>query len=149
MSELPTEPIYAGEHTRNLDAKGRVTVPSRWRFVGDDRDVFLAWFNKEDGCIAVFPPAKTQQVREKMRDIPYGDKRGRQFRRLFAASNQFGCDAQGRIKLDQRLIDAAGIGKELVLEGQGDTFSIWSAERYNAYTTEDFDVLQAMSDFGI
>lgn len=150
MSELSAEPMYAGEFSRNLDAKNRVAVPSRWRFEGDDRDVFLAWYNKKDACVTVFPPAKTLLLREKLKNLKTGnDKARRLIRELFGKASQFGCDAQGRIKLDDRLVDSAGIDKTATLVGNGDHFEIWSSDRYTALEEEEFDVLDAMDELDI
>ena len=36
------KPYYVGSFRHNLDAKNRLTIPSKWRFAGDDGDVYLA-----------------------------------------------------------------------------------------------------------
>ncbi len=145
----PQDPFYVGEFRHNLDPKNRITVPSKWRFSGDDVDGHVAWVHPE-GYIAVYPPRKIKEFRERIMRIPEGDKRGQRIlRRLFGKATRFGCDSQGRIKLGDMMVKDAGIHKAVVLVGLGETFNIWSAERFERQDEEDFDLLEAMSDFGI
>jgi MraZ protein len=34
--------LYVGEYQHTLDDKHRLTIPSKWRFDGDEEDVYLA-----------------------------------------------------------------------------------------------------------
>ena len=149
MGVVATEPFYVGKFRHTLDAKNRVTIPSKWRFYGDDADIYVGWAHPE-GHIAVYPPRKIEEFREKIRVIAESDRKGQQIlRRLFGEAHQFGCDSQGRIKLDQSLVGTAGLSKRVVLVGLGETFNLWSAERYEEQVSEEFDLLSAMRDFGI
>ena len=149
MSIGETEPFYVGEFRHNLDAKNRVTVPAKWRFHGDEADIYVAWAHPEH-YIAVYPPAKIEEFREKIRRIQESDPRGQRIlRQLFGKAFQFGCDSQGRIKLSDHLVQQSGIRKEVVLVGLGETFNLWSAEGYTEDEGEAFDLLEAMREFGI
>ena len=143
------DPFYVGEFRHNLDPKNRITVPAKWRFSGDDVDGYVAWVHPE-GYIAVYPPRKIKEFRERIVSIAESDKRGQRILwRLFGKADRFGCDTQGRIKLSDKMVKDAGIRKAVMLVGLGETFNIWSAERFARQDEEDFDLLEAMSDFGI
>ena len=143
------EPFYVGEFRHNLDAKNRVTIPAKWRFHGDEDDIYVAWAHPEH-YIAVYPPGKIEEFREKIRRIQESDPLGQRIlRQLFGKAFQFGCDRQGRIKLSDHLVAQAGILKAVVLVGLGETFNLWGAERYTDYEEEAFDLLGAMREFGI
>lgn len=149
MEEMDQDPLYLGEYRHNLDAKNRVTIPAKWRFRGDDTDVYMAWVHPE-GYVSVCPPARISEFRKKMRSIPESDTQGQRImRRLFGRASQFGCDRQGRIKLESRMVSAVGLEKKLVLVGLGETFNIWSADRFVSQDEEEFDLLEAMKAFGI
>ena len=149
MGAAESEPFYVGKFRHALDAKNRVTIPSKWRFYGDDAANYVGWAHPE-GYVAVYPPRKIREFREKMRVIAESDRKGQQtLRRLFGEAHQFGCDTQGRIKLDQSLVLSAGLSKRVMLVGLGETFNLWSAERYQEQESEEFDLLSAMRDFGI
>lgn len=141
--------LYVGTFRHNLDAKLRVTIPSKWRFKGDQEDSYLAWPHPE-GYIAVYPPRMIERFRQRMEDVKASDSQGQKImRNLFGKAHWFGCDNQGRIKLDEKLVQHAGIEKTAALVGVGETFNVWAAERFEAQDEEDFDLLQAMKDFGI
>ncbi len=149
MSQFDTKPFYVGNYRHRLDAKNRVTIPSKWRFRGDDADIYLAWAHP-DGFVAVYPPAKVEIFREKIKDIPDSDPRGQKIlRHLFGRAHQFGCDRQGRVKIPDDLVKRTGLTKDVTLVGQGETFNLWSAQRYEVVDKEEFDLMAAMRDFGI
>lgn len=125
--------FFVGEFRHQMDSKGRLTIPSKWRFRGDEADVFLGLPNAALGCITVYPPKMIAQLEERVSKISIGDIEGQQILAQVAAyAHSFGCDKQGRINLNDRLIDHAGIEKEAVLLGSFATFSIWSPERFAA-----------------
>ncbi len=122
--------FYVGEYFHNLDAKGRLTIPSKWRFRGDEADVYLGLPNPQ-GCITVYPPRMIAKLEEQVSQISLGDLEGQAvLMDLSSMAQSFGCDKSGRIMLNERLIRHAGIEKEAVLLGTFSTFTIWSAERY-------------------
>ncbi len=149
MSHCDTEPFYVGNYRHRLDAKNRVTIPSKWRFRGDDADIYLAWAHP-DGYVAVYPPRKVEEFRQKIRNISESDPRGQRIlRQLFGRAQQFGCDRQGRVKIPDDLVERTRLTKDVALVGLGETFNLWSAQRYEEMEKEDFDLLAAMRDFGI
>ena len=149
MSPSDQDPFYVGEFRHNLDPKSRVTIPAKWRFAGDEVDGYVAWVHPEK-FIAVYPPSKIREFREKIKGIAESDPNGQRIlRRLFGKANRFSCDSQGRIKLSDEMVLNAGIRKSVMLVGLGETFNIWSAESFHKQDEEDFDLMKAMSKFGI
>ncbi len=149
MNHYEIEPFYVGNYRHRLDAKNRVTIPSKWRFRGDDADIYLAWAHPE-GFVAVYPPGKVEEFRQKIRNISESDPLGQRIlRQLFGRAHQFGCDGQGRVKIPDDLVERTGLTKDVALVGLGETFNLWSAQRYEVVEKEDFDLLAAMRDFGI
>lgn len=125
--------IYTGEYRHNRDAKGRLTVPSKWRGNGDDEE-YLALPNPTNGCITVYPPARAAKFLERMSEIDLADAEQQEaLIELSSMAQSFSYDSQGRISLDEHLLEFAGIeGKEVVLQGNFGTFSIWSKDVYEA-----------------
>lgn len=129
--------LFVGEYRHNFDAKHRVTVPAKWRFTGDQEDVFLALPNPS-GCITVYPPKMVAKLEEKVAEVSLGDKKAQKaLTKLFSKADHFGCDKQGRIHVNDRLIEHSGVSKEAVLVGNFATFSIWNPDRYEAYLASD------------
>lgn len=129
--------LYAGEFRHNLDSKRRLTVPSKWRAVGDEAQTFLA-FPDPAGCVTVYPPAMVNQLKEKISSISIGDKKGRRaVTKLLASADSFSFDKSGRININDRLFQHAEIDKEVVLVGTVNYFQLWSPEKFEAYMAAD------------
>lgn len=129
--------LYVGEYRHTLDDKARLTIPSKWRFSGDEEDVYLALPNPS-GCITIYPPKMVAKLNAKVSEVSLGNRKAQKaLTRLFSQADHFGCDKQGRIKLSEKLASHAGLTKECVLVGSFATFSLWNPERYSAYLEED------------
>ena len=146
------ENVYAGEFRHNLDAKKRLTIPSKWRPEKDDSRQYLA-FPDPNGCITVYPPEMVAKLKEKLSDVGMSNKVGqRAITRLFGASDTFTIDGSGRINLTDRLCSHSGIEKACVLVGTLTKFSVWNPERYEIYTTpneDEGDIADILGDLGV
>jgi MraZ protein len=146
--------IFVGEFRHNLDDKNRVTVPSKWRFSGDDEDVFLALPNPI-GCISIYPPKMVAKLKEKVESVSLGNKKGQKaLAKLFSKADYFGCDKSGRITLNEKLISHAGLTKESNLVGNFATFNIWNPERYAQYLDSndedpDDEISKILTELGV
>ena len=121
--------IYVGKYEHSVDGKGRLTIPSKWRFRGDDREVYLAMPNPS-GFITVYPPPMIERLKEKVSEVGMAEENQDDLMDLFAQSDSFGCDKQGRINLSERLRAHASIEREAILVGNLSSFVIWSSQRY-------------------
>ncbi len=124
-------PLFVGKHQRNLDSKNRLTIPSKWRFDGDEEDVFLA-LPDPSGSIVVLPPKQVEKLFLEIEEQKLSDEDAQTLQdKLFSQAVSFGCDKQGRINLPEELLAHANISKEAVLVGRMTTFRIWSPERWD------------------
>ena len=133
--------FYVGEFAHSVDAKGRLTMPSKWRFQGDDADVYLALPNP-GGFITVYPPKMIDRFEESVSKISLGDAEGQKLiTQLGSMAHSFGCDKQGRINLNDKLMAHASIGKKAILVGNFSYFSIHSADQYEGADINDPDLM--------
>lgn len=148
MTSLP-KTLYVGSFRHNLDAKNRLTIPSKWRFQGDQEDVYLA-FPHTQGCIMVLPPAAVERLYEKVNEINLGNEEGQDLlNRIFSEAHQMGCDKQGRMSLPENLLAKAGIEKEALLVGTMTKFGIWNPDRWeNRHQGDDRKVGDLMTRLG-
>ncbi|HAV14666.1 MAG TPA: mraZ [Opitutae bacterium] len=125
--------LFVGTHHHNMDDKGRLTIPSAWRPEADsDQNSFLALPNPA-GYVTVYPPKMIAQLEERISQISLGDTEGQKaVEALMSMAHSFACDKQGRINLNDKLVQHAKIEKGAVLLGKLSTFSIYSEEIYNA-----------------
>ena len=142
-------PFFAGKYTHTLDAKGRVTIPSKWRIPGGE-NTYLALPNP-NGYIDVYPPKMVARLEEIVASIKLSDhEKQTKAMELFSQADSFGCDKQGRINLGESLRAHAGIGGKAVFTGSLRHFSIWSEERYDEReSSKPLNGFDAMSELGL
>ena len=103
-----------GTYDHSIDAKGRVIVPAKFREeLGDSFVVTLGL----DGCLFVYPQEDWEDFVKQLRELP-GSKEARKLQRYFmAGAASCELDKQGRVLIDQKLREHAGLDKEVVLAG--------------------------------
>jgi MraZ protein len=141
--------FFVGEFLHALDAKGRVTIPSKWRISGGD-NTYLALPNP-NGYITVYPPKMIERLEAKVAEANLSDVRAQSlFMELFSKAHSFGCDKQGRINLSDKLLEHAGVKGKAVLVGNFSAFSIWSESRYSGrQETDERNIFDAMRELGL
>jgi len=148
MSESGTT-FFVGEVTHALDPKGRLTIPSKWRISGGE-STYLAIPNP-GGYITVYPPKMVARLEEKVAEASFSDTRTQALlMELFSKAHSFGCDKQGRINLNDKLLEHAGIKKKAVLVGNFSAFAIWSEDQYSKRESADQrNIFDAMRELGL
>ena len=140
---------FVGEFVHALDSKGRVTIPSKWRISGGD-NTYLALPNP-GGYMTVYPPKMVSRLEEKVSTASLSDARAQSLlMELFSKAHSFGCDKQGRINLNDKLLEHAGISGKAVLVGNFSAFAIWSEDRYGKREAADErNIFDAMRELGL
>lgn len=146
--------VFRGEYQHNIDEKGRIIFPSRFReqFADehDNRMVITKW----DGYLMVFPFDEWRIIEEKVSHQSILRKEIRSFQRFFM-SGAVDCnlDGQGRVLIPPALRDYAKLEKEIVLLGMIKVVEIWSKDRLDeAMKKAGDDIAQFsnyMADLGI
>jgi MraZ protein len=122
--------FYTGLFRHTLDDKGRLTIPSAWRYAHEEQDTFLATPHP-DGYIAVLPPAEVAKLHDKFSALKLSDASAQAFAaRFFSQTQSFSFDKAGRIGLSPDLLKHAGIAKDAVLAGSLTKFNIYSPSRW-------------------
>jgi len=145
--------VFVGEFLHQMDAKNRLCIPSKWRFSGDNEDVYLALPNPI-GCITIYPPKMVERLEGKVSEVSLGDIKGQKvLAKLFSQADTFGCDKQGRITLSEKLVKHAHLEKNALLIGSYVTFNIWEPDKYKAYlessNTEENEMSQLLQQLGL
>ena len=118
--------MLTGEYQHNMDLKGRVTVPSKFR--EDLGDKFYVCKGL-DGCLFLLSQAQWDKLVEKVSAIPLAQGKGIQ-RYFFSGAAEVEPDKQGRILLPPNLREHADLGKEVVVIGVGDYVELWEPDRW-------------------
>lgn len=122
--------MFLGEYEHSIDAKGRLTIPSKFR---DDlaRGVVVTRGFAQN--LVAYPIDEWKQLAEKIRSKPVSDQRMMQFRRrLFSGAADLTPDKQGRILIPNNLRNFAKIETDVVIVGNFDFLEIWQSEAWEA-----------------
>lgn len=116
--------MFLGRFAHNLDTKGRLAVPARFRASLEEGVVVTRGM---DRCVAAYPMHVWEELAGKISSLPMTDPNARQFRRMvFAEAANLALDSQGRIVVPPELREYAGIDREAVIIGVHTSFEIWS-----------------------
>ena len=122
--------IYSGRFGHTLDDKNRLTIPSLWRWAHTDTETCLA-IPHPDSYIAVLPPARVTKLLTQVSEMKISDREAQAVKaKIFSEALSFTFDKQGRFGISPDLLRHAGIAKDAVLSGMGDTFNILSPARW-------------------
>jgi MraZ protein len=120
--------MFLGSHEHNLDSKGRIIMPSRFRGKLEDGVVMVLWFEE---CVAVFPKREFERLAERVEALPEGSKEGRLMTRiLFGHAYEAVPDRQGRLTVPPKLRQLAGLEREVVAVGVKNRVEIWDRARW-------------------
>jgi MraZ protein len=121
--------VFLGEYEHNMDDKGRLAIPSRFREALGEGLVVTRGF---DRCLMCFPKPTFENLAEQVSSLSLGQEDARQMRRLiFSGASDASLDKQGRILIPQNLRQYAFLGDQVVVAGLNTHFEIWSTERWN------------------
>lgn len=122
--------MFLGRHSHNLDEKGRLALPARYRDELRDGVVITRGF---DNCLLVYPMAAWAPLAERVSALSIGDPDVRLLRRmLFANATDLMLDRQGRILVPAELRAHAGLDREAIVVGMHSFIEIWSPDGWAA-----------------
>ncbi|PTO38481.1 cell division/cell wall cluster transcriptional repressor MraZ [Enterococcus mundtii] len=143
--------MLMGEFRHNIDAKGRLIVPSKLREELGEQFVLTRGL---DGCLFGYPMSEWNELEAKLNDMPLAKKDARTFVRFFySAATECELDKQGRINIPNTLRNYATITKECVIVGVSNRIEIWDETKWQEFSEaaeENFDeIAENMIDFGL
>ena len=122
--------MFLGQFQHNLDEKGRLMIPARYRELLAAGAFVTHGF---DNCLMVMTDVYFKQVYDRINAMNIADTSARLLRRLIL-SNAYSVevDKVGRILLPQNLRQAIALESEAILAGQGEYFEVWTPAEWNA-----------------
>ena len=115
--------MLMGEYQHNIDAKGRLIVPSKFREELGEKFVVTRGM---DGCLFGYPLNEWSQLEAKLQEMPLAKKDARTFVRFFySAATECEIDKQGRINIPANLRTHASLEKGCVVIGVSNRIEIW------------------------
>lgn len=123
--------MFLGRFSHNLDEKGRMTIPARFRELLAAGNAYV--MQGLDKNLMVLPQPTFEALSAHIDKMNMTDPDARMLRRLFySTAAPVELDRAGRILLPQFLRDAAGLQDAVMVSGMGRYFEIWSLERWES-----------------
>lgn len=143
--------MFMGEFQHNVDTKGRIIVPSKFREELGENFVLTRGLDK---CLFAYPMNEWKILEEKLKQLPLTKKDARAFTRFFfSGAVECEVDKQGRINIPQPLRRYADLEKECVVIGVSNRVEFWSDTNWEDYfnaSEESFaDIAENLMDFDI
>ncbi|SUO97244.1 division/cell wall cluster transcriptional repressor MraZ [Suttonella ornithocola] len=151
--------MFRGIYEISLDAKGRLSVPSKLRTIleeeSDGQVVLTADLDKN---LLIYLLSDWQKASAKLEKLSSIETRARNIKRLYLGH---ACDCEldttGRILIPPMLRKFAGLDKKVVLTGMGNKLELWDQQRWDSQNTlamemlsaEDFDFGQSLEELSI
>jgi len=133
--------VYFGETAINLDAKGRLAIPMRYREAIQEQcggRLVLTYSAFDSGALYLYPEQEWERVRDEVMGLSTFNPGHRSLqRKLVGSASAVEPDGNGRIQLPQTLRQVAGLEKRVVLLGMGSRFEIWNETILNQKRTEE------------
>jgi MraZ protein len=137
--------LFRGISSINLDDKGRIAIPTRYREELQEccerQMVITVALNEEcmgeKGCLWLYPLPEWEKLEQTIIKLPTLRKKNIELRR-FLIGNALECemDSQGRMLLPEKLRKFADMDKKIVLVGQLNKFEVWSEDAWTAKENE-------------
>lgn len=125
--------MFFGTFSHNLDNKGRMVIPSKFRHtLGESAKVYV--LQGFEGCLSVYPESDFQSLLTTLQSHNYLNSTARDYLRVvYSSIVELEIDSHNRLSLPKAILDQYQIGNEVSIVGVGDHFEIW-----NAVTFEDY-----------
>src|SRR5574343_186844 len=126
--------MFRGATSLNLDAKGRLAIPSR------HRDALLAecagrlvLTAHPHRCLLLYPPPAWEPIQARVMALSSFDRQSSALQRLLVGyAEDLELDSAGRLLVSPVLREFAGLDKQAMLVGQGSHFELWGMEGWKA-----------------
>ena len=143
--------MFIGEYKHNLDAKGRLAIPAKFRASLKAGAVVTRGL---DNCLFLYSKKEWEELAKKLASLPISKANTRAFARLMlAGAMDVDFDNQGRIMLPEYLRKFAHLKKKVVVAGLYDRLEIWDEINWNKYKMgtekKSSAIAEALGELGV
>ena len=123
-----------GEHHYQMDPKGRISLPGKFR------DAFKAGVHLtlgQEGCLYAFPDDEWDREKDRVQERALSNPTSRGYTRVFFGNAEHvDLDGQGRLVVPRRLREKVALGRDVAVVGVSDRLEIWPEEAWARYAAE-------------
>lgn len=137
--------MFRGEFSLNLDAKGRLAVPSRYRgpLAESGGGRLIATISLMDPCLVVYPLPEWEKIEYQLRNLPALERKAQTIRQLLIGrAADLELDSHHRVLLPQHLRDFANLEKRVKMVGQVNNFELWNEATWHQWCADQLAQVQ-------
>ena len=126
---------FRGAHNLNLDTKGRIGIPTRFRdyLVSHHAGQLIITIDSDEPCLRLYPQSEWEVIEAKLESLPSFNKYSRRIKSLMMGyATEVEMDSNGRALIPPPLREFAKLDKKTVLRGQGKGFELWDEDTWLA-----------------
>ncbi|MNJ46381.1 cell division protein MraZ [compost metagenome] len=136
--------MFMGEFQHNIDDKGRMIIPAKFRELLGTSFVVTRGLDK---CLFVYPLPEWEALEHKLKALPLMKSDARAFTRFFfSGATECEWDKQGRVNLPSTLRDYAKLEKECAVLGVSNRVEIWSRDTWEQYFQQSEDTFNEIAE---
>lgn len=136
--------MFMGEFEHNIDRKGRLIMPAKFREELGERVVVNRGL---DGCLYVYTMEEWEKVYAKLSSLPSTKKDARMYQRMMLSkASECEMDSQGRILIPSSLISLAGLEKECLIIGVANNLEIWAKSNWEKLEEEQDGLFEEVAE---
>lgn len=128
-----------GEYECKIDAKGRMRMPSGLiNQLGEGEALNFVINRGFEKCLMLYPESVWERITNEINQLNLYSKKNRDFVRYFyRGAQKVSLDSADRILVSKRLLEYAGVEKEVILSAYNDRIEIWAQQEYEELLEEE------------
>ena len=136
--------MFMGEFHHNIDEKGRLVMPTKFRNSLGEKFIITRGLEK---CLYVYTWTEWNNIVAKLKTLPFTKKDARTFiRSFFSGAAECELDRQGRINITSPLVSYADLEKECIIIGANDRIEIWSNNEWDKFFLENSEKMEDIAE---
>ena len=136
--------MLLGEFHHNIDDKGRLVIPTKFREDLGQEFILTRGIEK---CLYVYSKTEWEKLVGKLNTLPFTKKVTRTFTRFFysgATACEF--DKSGRMSITSPLVSYAGLDKECIIIGVNDHLEIWDSKAFEEFMNDNSNIIEDIAE---
>ncbi|MDW8844732.1 division/cell wall cluster transcriptional repressor MraZ [Erwinia sp. P7711] len=141
--------MFRGATLVNLDSKGRLAVPTRYRetLIGESQGQMVCTIDLHQPCLLLYTLPEWEIIERKLARLSSMNPAERRVQRLLLGhASECQMDNAGRLLVATTLRQHANLTKEVMLVGQFNKFELWDEQTWYQQVREDIDAEQSTQD---
>lgn len=141
--------MFRGATTINLDSKGRLAVPTRYRdlLIEEAQGHMVCTIDLHHPCLLLYPLPQWEVIEQKLSRLSSMNPAERRVQRLLLGhASECQMDGAGRLLIAGTLRQHAGLQKQVMLVGQFNKFELWDEETWYQQVRDDIEAEQSATE---